>query len=178
MSEPTVDEKPVLLQFGYISRAHGLEGELIIRTFDPASEVMDQVDTVVARPRSGGERVLTIESIREAPKNDLLVAFDEIRKRHQAEELVGAVLFANRADLGELEPGEYFQGDLLGLPVFDEAGNGLGSIAEVMNSGPIPNLVIRGEGLPEIMVPLIEEYVPTIDMELRRVVVRPLDLGE
>jgi 16S rRNA processing protein RimM len=168
--------KEGLLQFGYVSRAHALTGEVVVRTFDPASEVLAEVDRVVAKLRSGEERELTLEAVAEAPKSDLLVTFAEIQKRPDAEALVGAVLFVYRDDLDAPEAGEFFQGDLLGLTAVDESGKTLGIVEEVMNSGPVPNLVIRGEGLPEVMVPFIEEFVPTVDLEQRRVVVRPLNL--
>ncbi|MBK7858713.1 MAG: 16S rRNA processing protein RimM [Archangiaceae bacterium] len=157
--------------------AHGLKGEVSVRTFDPASETLYEVDRVLAKKRDGTEVELTLEAVREAPKGDLLVAFESVVRREEAEGLVGSTLLAFREDLDEPAEGEVFQGDLIGLSAFDPEGRALGTVEEIWNSGPVPNLVIRGGG-KELMVPFIDEFVPQVDLEGRRVVVRPLELDE
>ena len=166
------------LEVGYVRAAHGLNGEVVVRTHDPASSVLDEVDRVWAHPRVGPDRELKIEGVRDAPKNDLLVAFVEVETRAQAEALVGATIAAFREDLEEPAAGEYFQGDLVGLEAVDPNGAPLGTVEEIWNSGPVPNLVIRGGPRGEIMVPFVDEFVPEVDMERRRVVVKPMELTE
>lgn len=165
------------LELGYVRAAHGLKGEVSVRTFDPASETLYEVDRVLAKKRDGTEVELTLEAVREAPKGDLLVAFESVVRREEAEGLVGSTLLAFREDLDEPAEGEVFQGDLIGLSAFDPEGRALGTVEEIWNSGPVPNLVIRGGG-KELMVPFIDEFVPQVDLEGRRVVVRPLELDE
>jgi len=169
MSTPSVE----LFQFGYVSRAHGLNGEVVVRTFDPASTALDEVDEVVARLKDGSERTLTVEGVREGPKNDLLVAFEGVESHAQADLLRGSGLFVRRADLEPPAEGEYFQGDLVGLEAVTPEGAALGQVAEVWSSGPVPNLVIR-QGDAELMVPFADDFIRAVDLEQRRiVVVRP-----
>lgn len=164
--------KPQLLQFGYVSRAHGLDGEVVVRTFDPQSLVFDDVERVVARPREGEERELRVEGVREGPKGDLLVVFAEIDGRRAAEALVGATLLARREDLPPPGEGEYFEGDLVGLRALDADGRELGVVREVWNTGPVPNLVIRG-AVGELVVPFADEFVPAVDLGAGTLTVRP-----
>jgi 16S rRNA processing protein RimM len=166
-----------LLELGYVRAAHGLNGEVVVRTHDPASQALDEVERVWARLRSGEERELAIEGVRDAPKGDLLVVFVGIETRKTAEALVGATLSVFREDLEAPAAGEFFQGELVGLEAVDPQGAPLGKVEEVWNSGPVPNLVIRGDGR-ELMVPFVDEFVPEVDLARGRVVVRPLDLGE
>jgi 16S rRNA processing protein RimM len=166
------------LEVGYVRAAHGLNGEVVVRTHDPASTVLDEVDRVWAHPRVGPDHELKIEDVRSAPKNDLLVAFEGVETRVQAEALVGSTLAAFREDLEMPADGEYFQGDLIGLEAVDPNGVSLGTVEEVWNSGPVPNLVIRGGPRGEIMVPFVDEFVPEVDMDRRRVVVKPMELEE
>lgn len=162
-----------LLQLGYVSRAHGLNGEVVVRTFDPSSEALFEVERVVVRPRQGPERELLLAEVRSGPKGDLIVSFEEVGQRSESEPLVGAAVFVKREDLPPPEEGEYFQGDLVGLKAFDEAGAELGVVAEVWSTGPVPNLVIRSEKVGELLVPFVDEFVPTVDMAGGRVVIRP-----
>jgi 16S rRNA processing protein RimM len=163
------------LELGYVRAAHGLKGEVAVRTFDPASETLYEVERVWARRKDGREHELTVEAVRAAPKGDLLVQFGGIERREDAEGLVGTTLSAFREDLEAPADGEFFQGDLVGLTAFDPDGKRLGVVEEIWSSGPVPNLVIRGEGA-ELMVPFVDEFVPTVDVANGRVVVRPPEL--
>lgn len=160
------------LEVGYVSRAHGLAGEVGVKTFDPTSETLFDVERVLVRLRDGAELELAIDSIRSTPKEQL-VSFETIEDRTSAEKLVGATVFAFRDDLEPPGEGEYFQGDLIGLAAFDEAGTPLGTVEELWETGPVPNLVIRAPGREELVVPFAEEFVPTVDVPARRLVVRP-----
>jgi 16S rRNA processing protein RimM len=161
-----------LLEFGYVARAHGIRGEVALRAFDAGSETLDSVERVRVRTRSGEERELRIESVRPTPKEDIL-AFEGVDSREAAEALVGAAVFVYREDLEPPAEGEYFQGDLVGLTAVDEAGQELGKVVEIWNTSEVPNLVIRAEGKPELIVPFADEFVPTVDMAGGKLVIRP-----
>jgi 16S rRNA processing protein RimM len=166
------------LELGYVRAAHGLRGEVSVRTFDPGSETLYEVQRLWARRRSGEESQLTIEAVREAPKGDLLVAFTEVITREDAEALVGSTLMAFRDDLEKPGDDEMFQGDLIGLEAVDESGAPLGKIEELWSSGPVPNLVIRGGARGELMVPFVGEFVKSVDVEKGRVVIVPPEMIE
>ncbi|MGA9521399.1 MAG: ribosome maturation factor RimM [Myxococcaceae bacterium] len=158
------------LQVGYVAKAHGLRGEVTVRTFDAASTALLEVDRVFVRTRDGAEQLLTIESARPAAK-DLLIAFEEILDRSAAEGLVGATLFVFRDDLEPPGEGEYFQGDLLGLEAFTEEGEPVGRVEELQDLGEVPNLVIR-KGSEELILPFVEAFVPEVDLEKGRITIR------
>lgn len=161
-----------LFQFGYVSRAHGLAGEVLVHTFDPASEVLDEVDRVLARPREGSERELVIEEVREGPKGELLVVFEGVQGRVAAQALVGAALFVRRDQLEAPAEGEYFQGDLVGLTCVDREGKRLGVVEALWSTGPVPNLVIK-DGDQELLVPFAEDFVVAVELEAGRLVLDP-----
>lgn len=166
-----------LLQFGYVSRAHGLKGEVVVRTFDPTSTVIDEVERVVVRLKDGAERELTISEVREGPGGDLLVTFEGIRTRPAADELRASGIFVKREDLEAPAEGEFFQGDLVGLEAVTAEGKRLGVVEEIWSSGPVPNLVIR-EGKEELLVPFAEDFVTKVDLGAKRVVIVPPQFAE
>lgn len=166
-----------LLQFGYVAKVHGLDGEVVVKTFDPTSDIFDLVERVSVRLRDGSELELAVDSVRDGTHGNLIVGFEGVDSRESGQRLVGGTLHAFRDDLTEPEEGEFFQGDLIGLEAFDEQGQPLGSVAEVWNSGPVPNLVIRGEGKPELWVPFADDFVVSTDIKARRVIVRPPELS-
>jgi 16S rRNA processing protein RimM len=166
-----------LLELGYVARAHGIQGEIAIRTFDTASEALDEVERISVRTRAGEERVLRIEDVRPTPKENI-VALEGVDSREAAEALVGSAVFVYREDLEPPEDGEFFQGDLVGLTAVNESGQALGQVAEIWNTGEVPNLVIRGEGTPELIIPFADEFVPTVDVAGGKIVVRPLEFED
>jgi len=165
------------LEVGYVSRAHGLAGEVAVKTFDPGSETLFDVERVLLRFKDGSEQELTIDSIRSANK-ELLLGFEGVEGRTQAEKMVGGTVLVFRGDVDPPAEGEYFQGDLVGLTATDEQGHVLGTVEEIWSSGPVPNLVIRAEGKDELLVPFADDFVLTVDLPARRLTVRPPELEE
>ena len=160
------------LQFGYVSRAHGLDGEIVIKTFDPSSQVLDEVERIKLKLRDGTEKEFAIEGVAEAPGADLRVLLEGVSNRPTAEKLVGSTVFVFREDLEAPVEGEFFQGDLLGLLASSAEGVALGMIEEVWNTGPVPNLVIRGGPDGELLIPFADEFVVKVDLEARTIVVK------
>jgi 16S rRNA processing protein RimM len=158
------------LQFGYVSRTHGLKGELMVRTFDKSSSVLFDVDRVWVKRRDGIEEELAIDEASDAPKSEVRVSFEGVSSREQAAHYVGATLFVFREDLDEPQAHEFFQGDLIGLSAFDASGVKVGVVEEVWNTGEVPNLVIREAGR-EVVLPMAEAFVKQVDLEARKIVV-------
>ena len=164
------------LQFGYVSRAHGLDGQVVVKTFDPASEVLFEIERLKLKLKDGTEREYAIEEVAEAPGGDLRVNLEGVGNRPAAEKLVGSTVFAFREDLAAPTDGEFFQGDLIGLAAVDEHGAALGLVEEVWNTGPVPNLVVRGGPGGELLVPFADEFVVKVDLQARTVVMRPPEI--
>jgi 16S rRNA processing protein RimM len=166
-----------LLHIGYISRAHGLNGEVILKTFDPSSTVLEEVDRITLVTRAGETKEFEIGTAGESPGSDLLLKLEGIRKRVDADPLVGSAVHVRREDLEAPAEGEFFHGDLVGLEAFTPEGKRLGVIEEVWSTGPVPNLCIR-DGKEELLVPFAEEFVPKVDLAAGRVTVIPLTYEE
>lgn len=168
MSEPPKD----WLSVGYISRAHGLRGGLVVKTFDPASTALGEVDRVQLTPRDGSPFELELADVREGPGGDLLLVAESITTREAAEALVGAAVAVHREEIDPPEAGSVFQGDLVGLTARTRDGRVLGVVREVFSAGPVPNLVI-GEADAELMVPFADDFVIEIDLAARVIVLEP-----
>jgi 16S rRNA processing protein RimM len=166
-----------LLQIGYIARAHGLNGEVVLKTFDPTSTVLEEVERLVLVTRKNETKELQVETVGESPGSDLLIRFVGIKQRLQADALTGSAVHVHREDLEAPADGEFFHGDLVGLEAFTPEGTRLGVVEEVWSTGPVPNLCIR-DGKTEILIPFAEEFVPKVDTAGGRITVIPLTFEE
>ena len=85
------------------------------------------------------------------------------------------ILYADRADLGELPEGVYYIADLIGMTVQDENGEKIGTIKEVLQTGANDVYVVRREEKKDLLIPVIEDAVKGVDLEKRTVTVTLLD---
>jgi 16S rRNA processing protein RimM len=130
-----------------IERFRGLE-EVCLR-----HEERQWVVPVERSRRHGKEIILTLAGVETVPA---------------ARRLQGALVAIPRAERRELQPGEYFIDDLIGLDVYTTDGRLLGKVEDVLQL-PANDVYVVGEYL----YPAVHDYVTEIDMEGRRIVVRP-----
>jgi 16S rRNA processing protein RimM len=155
-----------LVRIGKIVRAVGLEGRLGVAGTDGALGSLERVALV--RP---GE-VPAVRRVLEArPQGRLWAVMAEgISDRTAAEGWVGAEVWAERQELGEAGEGRYFWADLEGLPVVTVAGEEVGKVTGLLETGGVDVLVVMGPR-GERLVPLAP-YVE-VDREAGRIVVDP-----
>ena len=114
--------------------------------------------------------------VREAKDHsDSVVArADGVEDRGTAELLKGARVFVPRSSFPTADPDEYYWVDLLGLDVVNREGVALGTVRDLMSTGPQTVLVIayEHEGKPqERMIPFVSAFVDGVDLPARRITV-------
>jgi 16S rRNA processing protein RimM len=103
----------------------------------------------------------------------LVVRFEGIGDRNQAEALNGLDLSVPRDRLSEPEPDEFYHADLIGLDAVTPAGAPLGIIVAVPNYGAGDLLEIAPAKGPTLLVPFTRVAVPEVDLVAGRVIVSP-----
>ena len=98
--------------------------------------------------------------------------------RTGAQALVGMKVFVERSNFPELEEGEFYCCDLLGMPVQTEEGKLLGRVREVLETKANDVLIVDGEDGEEILLPVIPGVFLGVEEEPRRVVVSPPEVAE
>ena len=106
-------------------------------------------------------------------KEMVLVKVSGINTPEAAQKLRGKIIYIDRDD-AELEDGEYFIQDLLGILVYDvDSGACLGKLTDISQTGANDVWHIERGG-KTYLVPAIDEVVLDIDIEAKRAVIRPL----
>jgi 16S rRNA processing protein RimM len=162
------------LVVGRISKPHGVRGELAVevRTDDP--ELRLAAGTVLATdPAAAGP--LTVASTR-WHSGRLLVSFDGVTDRGQADELRGTLLVVDSAELEDIaDPDEFRDHQLIGLKVIGPGEEHVGEVTDVLHYGQ-DLLVVAGAGGRtglEVLVPFVTEIVPVVDLAGGYLVVDP-----
>ena len=106
-------------------------------------------------------------------KQFVMAMLSDIDTMDKALELKDKILYAERDDF-DLEDGEYFIADLIGMDVID-ADNGIvyGKISDVINRGASDIYVVRTSS-DERLIPAVPEFIDRVDIN-KGVFVRPID---
>lgn len=160
------------LQVARIGKPHGIRGEVTVQvlTDAPGDRFVPGTEFVV-EPASAGP--LIVDSAR-WNKDILLLGFEGIETRNQAETLRGAKLFIETEELDEDDDEGWYEHELVGL----EARVGsqvVGKIA-ALHTLPVQDLlVVETPDGKEILVPFVEQIVPEVNVADGFVLMTPPD---
>jgi len=161
---------------GKIVGAHGIKGALKVYSYAESASSFKPGSSVILKT-GGLEQAFTIAWVKPHHKT-ILVAFEGVANRSQAEELVGLELFMARESLETLEEGVYYWSDIIGLSVYTVENEYLGRVTSVIQTGSNDVYVVKneqGQDPAEILVPALEWVVREIDVDQK---VMRVDLPE
>jgi len=161
-----------LIQIGRIVNRHGVRGELRILPHNPSSTALDLLPEVVLEDAEGACETRRVLSARRH-KRFILVHLANVGTANEAEALIGRTVSARREDLPSLDAGEIYFHDLIGCVVHTEAGENLGRVEEVFDTGSNQVCVVR-QGATEHLIPLVADVVAELSVEERRIVIHAL----
>ncbi len=166
-----VDE---LVPIGAVIKPHGLKGEVRVHPYNEASQLWSRLEEIVlAGPEGEDPRRVRVLRGRRAVKHAIL-SLEGVDGRVEAEELRGFEVCVPRSVLPAAADDEFYLVDLLGASAMDASGTVVGKVEGVLEYPSVVCLAIRFEdGLRE--VPLLPRWIPTVDVDARKVRVEAID---
>ena len=153
------DGEPVYLVVGFLRRAHGVQGEII----------MDLHTDFPERFRSGrklfvGEehKVMTVENVRSHAKG-LLIKLKNVESPEDTVQFRNQWVYVKSSEVPALPEGQIYQHELFGFKVVDENENPLGELVEIIETGANNVYVVRDDSGKEILLPAIPSVVLDLD---------------
>ena len=165
------------IEVGRVLDAWGIKGWFKVLPYSADPEALFSSKRWYLLPAEKGAKTFAGPvklAIREAKEHsDSVVACaQEVPDRNAAEALRGARIFVARSSFPTPEKDEYYWVDLIGLDVVNREGLALGTVRELLSTGPQTVLVIGYEldGKPhERMIPFVSAYVDEVDLAARRI---------
>lgn len=154
------------LQIGYIARSHGINGEVLIYLDLFIPQLFDEVDLVYIQDARGDLVPARVESFRVQEKNERLlffVKFEHVTDRNQAEELKSRTVYAERSKINHLLEEEDTSTDYTSFNVYDEEEQSFGEVTGMIESPAHPILEVATKTEQQLLVPLVDEYIRSID---------------
>lgn len=168
---PNTPPGDVRLIIGEIVAAQGLRGDVRMRILTHFPERIQNLKHVFLGDEPQPRRLRTAQ----LRGNVAILSLEGVTSRELAEELRGLPVRIALDQAAQLPDDEYYYFQLVGLPVYDEAGTVLGRLEEILETGANDVYVIRGGPNGELLLPAIKSVILRIDLEEGRIVVRPLE---
>ena len=161
---PSVPDGRIVI--GRVGAAHGIHGDLRVIPLTDFPERFTALREVMV-----GDELLHVAHVKPQGKN-FLMRFREYTVREEAQRLTGRLLTVAREEAAPLDEGEYYVFDIIGLTVYDEEDNELGSVENVLRTGSNDVYAVRSEDGRELLIPALRAVVQSIDVPSGRMTVR------
>jgi 16S rRNA processing protein RimM len=162
--------EPAFLAIGKVRRPHGVTGDVLVEVYTDFPERL-QAKTIIY----AGEKHHPLTIRRQRNHNDgILLAFDGFTTPEQVRRFRNQVLYIAAAEASVLPEGEFYYHELVGLSVVDEAGEHLGKVTEIMQTGANDVYVVTNDSEREILLPAIAEVILEVDLVARKMKVHLL----
>jgi 16S rRNA processing protein RimM len=170
LNRPPNDNAQDRLRVGRIAGAHGLHGALRVRPDNPDSDTLGHVKRVFVQGASGASHEYRLLGAQRLNRTTIRVVLEGLDDPATADAMRGSALAVAMADLPAKAPGEFYYYEVIGCAVTTTDGRRLGVIEEVLATGANDVWVVR-DGAVEVLVPVIENVVKSIDLDGRLMVV-------
>lgn len=165
----TLSDSGRRILLGEIAGAHGIRGDVIVRTFTGVPQAIAGYGPLTD---AVGAAALTLKVLRVTPKG-VIARVKGVADRNGAEALKGRKLYVARAALPEpAGDNDFYHADLVGLAAIDADGRALGEVVAVQNYGADDLLELRLATTQKTeLVPFTKACVPIVDLAGRSVTV-------
>lgn len=156
---PSGHDEAITIPVGYVRRAHGIRGDLLVRgTISDASERFI-ADGEVRTEAGDVHRIVASR----AKGPDFVLHLADIEDRTAAEALVGTRFVTDHDDRRTLGDREWWVEDLVGCTLVTPEGTRIGTVTDVI-TGPQDRLAIRADDGRTGEVPFVDALVPDVDV--------------
>ncbi len=166
---------PRFAVLGRVVGAHALRGELRVRLYGDGPENLAYVDEVVlsADEAGGSGEHFEVIGVGSGRAGEARLALSGIEDRDRAEAMKGRFVLADAEALEPLAEDEFYWHELVGCRVETEAGEPVGEIREIWETGAHDVLVVRTPDGRQVLVPTAREIMTGVDVESGRVTIDP-----
>lgn len=162
-----------MIAVGRITRGVGLKGELNVAVLSDTLERFEKLKSVWVGTDESQAAKHVVTAVR-ATHSAVVLKLKDIDTRTAADSMRGLLIFVAAKDSVVPKKGSYFIHDIVGMSVETESGEAIGTVQEVMQLPANDVWVVMREG-KEFLIPAIKDVIRSVDVQRRRVVIRPLE---
>ena len=156
------------VRIGLIAKPQGIRGEIKVNCLSDRLDRFLELEDVFVEDKG----VFTPYRVKGARlgQDCAFLFLEKIYTRDEAEALRGRYLCVDRAHAIKLPEGRYFIFDLIGCSVVTDKGATLGQVTEVLQPGA-NDVYVVSDGEKEVLIPVVDGIVLSVDIEAKRIIV-------
>jgi 16S rRNA processing protein RimM len=160
------------LAVGRVVRPHGVRGELALEVMTEFPLHLAEVETVYL-----GEAAVPhpLRRVRQQRGEQLVIQLADCLDRNAAEAYRGQLVQIKTEQAAPLPPGRYYYHQILGLAAVTDAGEALGQVTEILETGANDVYVVTGPAGEELLLPALKSVILQVDLEAKRLLVHVPD---
>lgn len=147
---------------GKIVGVFGLKGELKVISESDTNRFIKDNELYLGKNETKLQKVKVSSS--RVHKGMYLVTINDLFDINLVEKYVGLNFYIDREEMDDLEDGEFYLDDLIGLKVINQNKEVLGPVVEVLDLYH-PVIEIELKNGKKILMPFVKEYVKGVDEE-------------
>lgn len=148
---------------GKVVKPHGIKGKMKVDYYGENLHRFSLYHEVFIKGQtSKPEPYEVLEAIPQPPR--LILQLKGIEKIEEVEPLVGKEILIKKKDFSELEEGEYYWMDILGMKVETEEGKGIGRVKGIFPTGANDVFIVEGRR-GEILLPATMGVIQSVDLK-------------
>jgi len=163
----------MLITIGKAVKPFGVKGEMKIEPMTDFPERFKDLRRVYLVSPAGKEIVCTVRTVRYAGGVPYLL-FGGYDSPEQARTLNGWLVKVPEEETVPLPEGSYYWFELIGMEVFSEGGDKLGTIVDIFETGSNDVYVVK-RGRKEVYIPATQEVIRQVDRAARRMIIHLMD---
>jgi 16S rRNA processing protein RimM len=169
--QPPHDAPPERLMVGIIGAPHGTNGAMRVRIVSDFPERLASLTHISIGEDPQRRR---LRSLRGASPTAILEV-SGISSRNEAALYRGMPLYMDIRDAKPLDEGEYYWHQLIDMTVVNPAGETLGVLTSILQTGANDVYIVTQPDGTELLLPAIKDVILDIDQPNRRIVAKPLE---
>ncbi len=167
-----MSEKLSYFNIGKIVRTQGLKGEF--RVYPTSSNLERYFELKFFFIEGDMEKKYYIERVRQVSPSIFVFKVEGIDVIEDIEPFINKNIYVPRSEAFELEEGEFYVADMIGLEVYTLDENYVGKLTDVLKYSDNDVYVVKNDDGREFMIPAVKKFVPNIDIESNKMYIDPI----
>ena len=157
------------IEIGKIVNTHGIRGDVKLMSYLDDNSSFTKIGTVTT-----GKKEYKLSGVKFVKGNPVL-SLEGVDTVEDAELLRGMVLYVDESELPPLSKGEYYIKDIIGLEVFSDSGEELGTVSGVFKTGGNDVYEISRKDGTAFLVPAVADFIKEIDIPGKKVTIHIIE---
>ncbi len=170
VSKPDLPDYVVI---GRITKPHGIRGAVKVEPITDDPERFKLLESVYLAKSDTEREIYQISDLQYGNKQ-LIISFNNIESRNDAESLRGLFIEIPRSECLPLDEGSYYYFELIGYTVKTDSGEIVGTLDDVYEY-PANDMFVIHKDDKEILIPVIDEFIDNVDDSTGVITIKPVE---